>query len=124
MLQMEDPTTVAFASDGDRAFEAKYGLDIDAERFAVDAERDAEQLSVFDFAFDVALSGNDQAELIGVPVTVTEIRFDGEERRGLVANIVAGNADYTVSLLDLRFVDADLRMQNLLADYRAWVAQR
>ena len=61
-------------------------LDNLIEQFTVDAYGDAEQLWAFRQAFEDDLTVPCAATIAGAPVTVVKFDFDGNERRGLIAN--------------------------------------
>lgn len=59
------------------------GLDELIEEITIDAYGDDEQLWAFRQAFEDALSLPADGFVIGEPVAVVEIDYDGNERRGL-----------------------------------------
>lgn len=60
------------------------------------------------------------ATLAGIPVVVTGVDFDGDERRGLVAVIERSGRTGTVSLLDIE-PEATHGAALLLAAYERWL---
>lgn len=60
------------------------------------------------------------AHVVGEPVQVIELRYDGNPRRGVTASCRGQEADYIVSIADVRFAkgsEADLCAQT----YRTWL---
>jgi hypothetical protein len=61
------------------------------------------------------------AAVVGSAVTVAEIDFDGDERRGLTATVQRDGRSWTVSLLDLEIPDDQVRFTRLTRAYRRWL---
>lgn len=91
------------------------------EEVIVDAYGDDEQLSSFCQAFEDHVRFPFRAQVVGVDVEVTAVDFDGNERRGLLAECRRAGAPHTVSLLDVTPV-GPLRVETrqLLEAYRRW----
>lgn len=65
-----------------------------------------------------------RATLAGMPVQVTGVDFDGNERRGLVAILERADPNHdpaVVSLIDIEGPEADSATRLLLAAYRRWL---
>ncbi len=60
------------------------------------------------------------AHVIGEPVTVTQIRYSGGVRAGLLATCMRGDATYELSLADVVFPAASAGA-SLVARYRTWL---
>ena len=85
-----------------------------------DAHGDGEQLWAFRQAFEDAGLPAD-GFVLGEPVSVIAIDYDGNVRRGLTAKCRRENGDtYVVGLPDLRFAQAQDVGRYLLA-YRKWL---
>lgn len=52
---------------------------------------------------------------------MTEIDFDGDERRGLTATVERGGRTWAVSLLDLEIPSDQIRFSQLTDAYRRWL---
>jgi hypothetical protein len=61
------------------------------------------------------------AALVGIPVVVTGVDFDGDERSGLVAAVEREESTGTISILDLDLTEADPTVARLVAAYRRWL---
>ncbi|MCZ7537136.1 MAG: hypothetical protein M5T61_15370 [Acidimicrobiia bacterium] len=61
------------------------------------------------------------ASVIGTEVTMTEIDFDGDERRGLTATVKREGRTRTVSLLDIDIPDDQVRFTRLTCAHRRWL---
>lgn len=62
------------------------------------------------------------ASLVGTPVVVTGIDFDGNERRGLVATVEREEgSSATISILDLNLAEPEQPVTRILAAYRRWL---
>lgn len=91
------------------------------EEIVVDAYGDYEQLSSFCQAFEDDARFPFRGQVIGVEVDVTAVDFDGDERRGLLAECHRTDEPYTVSLLDVTPVGPlPLETRRLLDAYRRW----
>ncbi len=60
------------------------------------------------------------ATLAGVPVVVTGVDFDGDERRGLVAVVERSDRAHRISLLDIEH-PAEQEAALLLAAHKRWL---
>lgn len=97
--------------------------DIDAliDDVTVDAYNEDEQLWSFRQAFEDLARLPFRATIVGVDVTVIEIDFDGDARRGLVALCQRAGESYTVSLIDVTPVGPlPLETSQLIDAYRRW----
>jgi hypothetical protein len=90
------------------------------DEITVDAYTDDEQLSAFRQAFEDEVTLPAGASLIGEPVTVLEIEYDGNERRGLTARCRRHGSVYTVAAQDLSFPDGS-NASRFIAAYRLWL---
>ena len=61
------------------------------------------------------------ASVVGTNVTVIEIDFDGDERRGLTARLERDGRIWVVSLLDLEIPSGHARFTRLRGAYRRWL---
>ena len=61
------------------------------------------------------------ASLVGMPVVVTGIDFDGDERRGLVAAVERDGTSATISILDLDVTETEQPVARIVAAYRRWL---
>jgi hypothetical protein len=61
------------------------------------------------------------AALVGIPVVVTDVDFDGDERRGLAVTVERDESTATISILDLDLTAADPTVDRLVAAYRRWL---
>jgi hypothetical protein len=94
-------------------------LDLLIGEVLVDAYNDSEQLTAFETAFDEAtfpISGR----LLGRPVVVTSVGFDGDERRGLRAVVSSDGLLQQLDLLDIAVDDVPRDTARLVATYRRW----
>ncbi len=91
------------------------------EEILVDAYGEAEQLWALRQAFEDNVVLPADAFVIGEPVSVVEIDFDGNERRGLTATCRREDASEHVSAVaDLRFPPGSEAARHLAA-YRSWL---
>ncbi len=97
-------------------------LDLDEliEQITVDAYRDEGYWS-FRQAFEDHVDFPIETTVIGAEATITEIDFDGDERRGLVAKVTRDARTWTVSLLDVEVPDSHARFVRLTRAYRRWL---
>ena len=96
-------------------------LDDMIAEITVDAYGDDEQLWAFRQAFedDVALPAN--GFVIGEPVSVIEVDYDGNERRGLTARCRREDgSEYVVALFDVVLPQASAGSRHIAA-YRKWL---
>lgn len=99
------------------------GDDIDAliADVTVDADGAGEQLWSFRQAFEDIARFPFRATVVGAEVTVTEVDFDGDERRGLVALCQRAGESYNVSLIDITPAGPQpLETSQLIDAYRRW----
>jgi hypothetical protein len=61
------------------------------------------------------------ATLVGMPIEVTGVDYDGNEARGMVADIKRDGHDATVSILDITFLTSEPTATRLLAAYKKWL---
>jgi hypothetical protein len=61
------------------------------------------------------------ATLVGVPISVNAIDFDGDERRGLVAVVQLDATRTAISLLDIEIPASQPTANRLVAAYRRWL---
>ena len=61
------------------------------------------------------------AALVGIPVVVAGVDFDGDERRGLVATVERDGSTAMISILDLDVTAGDPTVARLVAAYRRWL---
>lgn len=61
------------------------------------------------------------ADVVGVTVRVTGLDFDGDERRGLVAQVERDGTRNTISLLDVNLSNSPSTARRLVAAYRRWL---
>ncbi len=93
-------------------------LDDLIERITVDAYDDEGYWS-FRQAFEDHIQFPVTASVVGAEVTVSEVDFDGDERRGLTATVQRDHRTWAVSLLD---IDAgQQRFARLTDAYRRWL---
>jgi hypothetical protein len=97
------------------------GAELDGliEEVLVDAYNDSERLTAFETAFDEArfpISGR----LLGRPVVVSSVVFDGDDRRGLRALVSSDGRSQELDLLDITFDEVPVDTARLVAAYRRW----
>lgn len=97
-------------------------MDLDdlIEQITVDAYGDEGYWS-FRQAFEDHVTFPAPASVVGTDVTVTDIDFDGDERRGLTATVKRDGRTWTVSLLDLEIPSDQVRFTQLTCAYRRWL---
>jgi hypothetical protein len=97
-------------------------LDLDdlIEQVTVDAYGNEGYWS-FRQAFEDHIEFPVDATVIGTRATITEIDFDGDERRGLVAKVTRDVRVRNVSLLDVEVPAAHGRFARLTRAYRRWL---
>ena len=61
------------------------------------------------------------ASLVGAPVDVTGIDFDGDEHRGLVVAVERDGTSASISILDLDFTTAPPPVARIVTAYRRWL---
>jgi len=88
---------------------------------SIDAGADDERLRAFRQAFAEHVEVPAGALVIGEPVTVVEVVYDGNTRRGLTARCRTGHgSEHVVALADVRFPEGS-EAARLVAGYRAWL---
>ena len=91
------------------------------EEILVDAYGEDEQRWALHAAFEDNVDFPEDAFIIGEPVVVSSVEYDGNERRGLIARCQRedGN-EYVVALADLYFPETS-EARRYLAAYRKWL---
>ncbi len=97
-------------------------LDIDdlIEQITVDAYGD-EGYTSFCQAFEDHIDFPVAAKVVGTHVAITEIDFEGDERRGLTATVTHDERTWTVSILDVEIPAGEERFARLTRAYRRWL---
>ena len=90
------------------------------EQITVDAYGDEGYWS-FRQAFEDHVDFPITASVIGTETTITEIDFDGDERRGLTATVKREGRTWTVSVRDVEAPDDQVRFTRLAHAYRRWL---
>ena len=91
------------------------------EEIVVDAYGDDEQLWAFRQAFEDEVALPADAFVVGEPVTVRTIDYDGNERRGLVARCRREDrSEYLIAACDLVFPEGSTATRYVAA-YRTWL---
>jgi hypothetical protein len=91
------------------------------DEITVDAYNDDEQLWAFRQVMEDEVAMPADAFVVGEPVTVKEIDYDGNERRGLTAKLCREDASvHVVSASDLVFPEGSIGA-DYLAAYRTWL---
>jgi hypothetical protein len=104
----------------------RYDMDLDAldemiEEITVDAYGDDEQLWAFRQAFEDEVSLPADGFIIGEPVSVVEIDYDGNERRGLTAKCHREDgSEHIVTAADVMFPEGTSAARHVAA-YRKWL---
>ncbi|MHB1445037.1 MAG: hypothetical protein ACYCZV_05165 [Acidimicrobiales bacterium] len=96
-------------------------LDDLLEEILVDAYGDSEQLTSFEDAFTGSVRFPFPASIVGTPVEVVRVVFEGAERQGLTAECRRGGERYRVSLADLIPGPVTMKTYLLLSAYRRWL---
>jgi hypothetical protein len=100
---------------------SKEELDDLVDGIVVDAYNDDEQLSAFDTVIGDEVTLPADASVVGEPVTVIKIAYDGNERRGLTAQCRREDgSEYTVAACDLVFPEGS-KGSDYIAAYRRWL---
>jgi hypothetical protein len=98
---------------------SEAGLDRLIDDLLVDAYGDSEQLGAFECAF--AESGLPAAaEVIELPCSLDSVEFNGDERRGLIANVTIDGRPQRIGLLDVRVTDLAHDAARLIAAFERW----
>ncbi len=96
-------------------------LDRMIAEIAGDVDSDDEQLRAFRQAFEDNVAMPVRGYVIGEPVLVVAVDYDGNQRRGLTARCrSAGGAEYAVALCDVVFPQAP-EGARYVAAYRRWL---
>lgn len=95
-------------------------LDELIEQITVDAYGDEGYWS-FRQAFEDYVQFPVTASVVGTEVTISEIDFDGDERRGLTATVEHDNGTWTVPLLGVEIAAGQDRLARPLDAYRRWL---
>ena len=91
------------------------------DQIVVDADGDDEQLWAFRQAFDDEIAMPADAFVLGEPVTILEIDYDGNERRGLTAKLRREDAsEHILSASDVVFPEGS-KGADYMAAYRTWL---
>jgi hypothetical protein len=91
------------------------------DEIVIDANGDDEQLWAFRQVIEDEVAMPVDAFVIGEPVSVMEIDYDGNERRGLMAKCRReGGAEYGVAASDVVFPEGS-KAADYLAAYRTWL---
>lgn len=98
----------------------ELSLDELIEHITVDAYGDEGYWS-FRQAFEDYVDFPIAASIIGAETTITEIDFDGDERRGLTAAVKREGRTWTVSLLDVDISGEQVHLSRLAHAYRRWL---
>ncbi len=94
-------------------------LDLLIEDVLVDAYGDSEQLGAFECAFeDCGLPA--AAEVIGRACSLEAVEFTGDERRGLVANVMIDGSSRVVGLVEVEVTDHSHGAARLMAAFKRW----
>jgi len=94
-------------------------LDRLIEDVLVDAYGDSEQLGAFECVF--AESGLPvDAEVLGLACSLDSVEYDGDERRGLVANVSIAGQKRRVGLVEVRVTDQGHEAARLMAAFERW----
>ena len=96
-------------------------LDRLLEEILTDAYGDDEQLWAFRQAFEGNIALPADAFVIGEPVSVIEVDYDGNERRGLTATCQREDgSEHVVAVDELSFAESSANA-NHVAAYRKWL---
>jgi hypothetical protein len=86
------------------------------EEILIDAQGDDEQLRAFRRAFEEGVVLPADAFVVGEPLTVVEVAYDGNERRGLTARCRrVDGSQHVVSVADVRFREGGDAFQHVAA---------
>lgn len=96
-------------------------LDELIDEITVDCYGEEEQVWAFLTAVEEELTSPIAATVVGAPVEVLAIDYDGDPRRGLIARCRRDGVTYVVSALDLVVAD-DSQLSRILASYTRWSA--
>jgi hypothetical protein len=90
------------------------------DEITIDAYNDDEQLCAFRQVFEDDLALPAEAFVVGEPVTVLTIGYDGNERQGLTATCRRDGSIYTVAAHNLIFPE-NSKAGDYMAAYRTWL---
>lgn len=90
------------------------------EQITVDASGDEGYWS-FRQAFEDHIKFPMTASVVGAEVSVSEVDFDGDERRGLTATVQRDGRAWTVSLLAVQIDASEHRFARLVDAYLRWL---
>jgi hypothetical protein len=91
------------------------------DEIITDAYGDDEQLWAFRQAFEDNVAMPAEAFVVGEPITVMTIDYDGNERRGLTARCRrAGGSEQVIAACDLMFPEGSVAARYMAA-YRTWL---
>lgn len=97
------------------------GLEALIEEITIDADGDEEQLWAFRQAFEDNIVLPTDGQVMGQPVAVLAIDYDGNDRRGLTARVRGPDGhEYVIAAADLA-APADSNEGRYLAAYRKWM---
>jgi hypothetical protein len=99
-------------------------LDDLLDEILVDTYGDHEQLTAFEQAFQDLAPFPIKAEVVGTPVDITKVEFEGHKRRGLTAVCRRDRESYRVALADVESGPISAETARLLAAYRRWLGLR
>ncbi len=92
-----------------------------SEEIIVDAYGDGEQLWAFKQSFEDGVHLPADAVVIGEPVSVTELDYDGNERRGLTARFHREDgSEHAIAASDVLFPEGSIHARYVAA-YRKWL---
>ena len=83
-----------------------------------------EQLTAFEQAFQEGARFPIKAQVVGTPVDITRVEFEGHKRRGLTAVCRRDLESYRVALADVVSGPLTVETARLLAAYRRWLGLR
>ena len=94
-------------------------LDLLVEDVLVDAYGDSEQFGAFECAFEeCALPA--AAQVIGRACSLESVEYMGDERRGLVANVMIDGSSRKVALVEVEVTDRSHDAARLVAAFKRW----
>jgi cupin 2 domain-containing protein len=96
------------------------GIDRLLDEILGDARDDDERLRSFAQAFEASVRFPFPAHVVGAPVQVTDVAYEGHERLGLVAVCRREAEEHAVSLLDVVPGLVAVRTSMLMEAYRRW----
>jgi hypothetical protein len=96
-------------------------LDDFIDEILVDAHSEHEQLTAFEQTFHNFGRFPIKARIVGTPVDVIKVEFEGNDRRGLTAVCRRDGESYRVALADLIPGPLTVETARLIAAYRRWL---